>query len=215
VFYRYAYLVWLVVLGCLVSGCTPRVRELPAPSVTYAAPDALQPRLLEPRRLVIDWPETIRQKDVEQITLSIMPDEAGNQPPEGVTDLYQTHNVVATARLDLPGMQVNPAELNEPLLAGRTITFRWKIQASQPGSYRGTLWLHMELVPKAGGAVQEVLVLARPLEVQVVSVFGLPGNAARLAGLAGIGASLILIGLPALRKRFFRRKRRSTSMREE
>ncbi len=63
------------------------------------------------------------ESDVVRLTLEV--DDLGNITPtaqiEGnvvvgetieIPDLYETHNVTAEARLDLAGMQVQPAEVN-------------------------------------------------------------------------------------------------------
>jgi hypothetical protein len=166
-------LLWLAAWGLLMAGC--QARGEPA----FAS------------GLVLEWPETIRQNDRSEIVLVIGgPDESGPLP-----DLYQTHNVVAAAHLELPRMEAAPGTVREALQPGRTVTFRWRIRASQAGTYPGTVWLHLELVPKNGGAVEEVLVMARKIEIRAVTVFGLPADVARWVGAAGIAIS-ILLGYP-------------------
>jgi hypothetical protein len=123
--------------------------------------------------------------------------EAAGGPVEELPALFQSYNVVAVAHLELPGVEADLGTAREALQPGRTVTFRWKIRASQPGEYPGTVWLHLELVPKNGGAVEDVLVMARKIEIRAVTVFGMPADVARWVGLAGLGVSLGL-GYPFL-----------------
>jgi hypothetical protein len=162
------------------------------------------PTLLERRNLILEWPRTIREKDSELILLTIAMDEdgrltvtprPGDSTPVEIPDLYDTHSVVAVARLDLAGMEAYREDIREPLLPGKPVVFRWSIRPNEAGLYRGVVWLRLEFIPKAGGQVLEMVLMARPIEIQAVTVLGLPSDLARIFGGVGLVASTLL-GFP-------------------
>lgn len=195
---------------------TAATQPLPAPTQTMPSP-----ALVEARQIVLEWPEIIREKDSDFILLSLVMDADGKvtvtpEHPGSVTEgtpveipnLYATHNVVAAARLDIAGLDSWREEIREPMLPGRPVVFRWSIRAEESAVYRGVVWLHLEFVPKEGGTVERVTLLARPIEIECVSVMGLPGWAAR--GLGGFGVVVsTLLGYPFIQQfaaRIFKRR---------
>jgi hypothetical protein len=168
----------------------------------------LQPAVLENRQIVLEWPLKVREKDGAIIELEIAMDEQGRltatagvpgQPsvkvPINAPDLYSTYNLVAVGRLDMAGVEAFREERREPLQPGREVVFHWIIRADAARVYRGVVWLHLDLVPKSGAAVERVLLLARTVEVEAVTVFGLSGSAARCLGILGMAAS-VWLGYP-------------------
>lgn len=224
---RCARIISLAVVSSLIclllaAGCQSAVERLPTPTGVFPAPGAVltpqpnatpQPALLERRLLILEWPKTIREQDSELIVLTIAVDEQGQVTatvqspgqPDGeptsvdIPNLYDTHTILAVARLDLAGMEAYRENLREPLLPGNPVTFRWSIRANEPGIYRGVVWLRLELVPKAGGAVSEQLLLSRPIEIQAVTILGLSGSMARFLGGIGLIASTFL-GYPFIQR---------------
>lgn len=185
----------------LAIDLSPALRAAQHRPVVVLARHTSQPALLEQRLLVLDWPETMRENDSDGITLAIDTGEttlSTGTPKAAPGDIYATHNVLAVARLELAGLETRREDVREPLLPGRPTTFRWTVRAGGPGVYRGTIWLHLQLVPKNNGPVDELLILARPIEIRVVNVMGLPGNIARILGGVGIVISALL-GYPLLR----------------
>jgi hypothetical protein len=159
--------------------------------------------------------------DVIRLTLEV--DDLGNITPtaqiEGNTvvgetiqipDLYETHNVTAEARLDLAGMLVQPAEaIYEPLKRGQSATFYWSIHPQTPGTYRGTVWLHLNFAEKITGEQSRIAISAQMVQIKAVDFFGLSVTVARASGVAGsiVGG---VIGFPFLEdilKFFFKRRR--------
>jgi hypothetical protein len=176
----------------------------PQPNVTP------QPALLERRLLILEWPHTIREQDSELIVLTVAIDEAGqatatlhapgdDPTPIQIPNIYDTHVLLAVARLDLAGMEAYRENIREPLTPGEPTVFRWSIRANEAGVYRGVVWLRLEMVPRAGGAVSEQLLLSRPIEIRAVTVLGLPGSTARILGGIGLVASTIL-GYPFIQR---------------
>lgn len=216
---RCLLVVALLGLLAVLSGCQPAVEHLPTPTGVLPGPGAVltpqpdltpQPALLEKRQLILEWPRTIREKDSDLIVLTIAMDEAGqatatlqtpgkDPTPFEIPNLYDTHTILAVARLDLAGMEAYRENLREPLQPGQPAVFRWSVRANEAGIYRGVVWLHLELVPRAGGAVTELLLLSRPIEIRAVTLLGLSGSAARLFGGIGLVASTVL-GYPFIQR---------------
>jgi hypothetical protein len=170
----------------------------PTPAPT-AAPTVL-PALTESRRLNLEWPPKLREGDSGLIKMTLEIDDQGNLTPtaqfEGnvvrgetviIPNLYDTHNVVAEARLDMAGVEISPdGEISEPLRAGQAATFFWNIHTPQIGRFKGTVWLHLRFIPLSGDEQESrTVVSAQLIEVETVNFLGLGGTPARLLG--GVG----------------------------
>jgi hypothetical protein len=180
--------------------------------------------------IVLDWPQKMRQNDSAFILLTLAMEEegslaatstaggqAGEARPVDDPGIYATYNLVAIGRLDLAGVGAFRGEIREPLAPGRETVFRWRIRAREAGTYRGVVWLHVDLVRKDGGGLEQVLLLARPIEIAVVPVFGLPADVARALGWAGLVLSTLL-GYPFLQnwvKGLRRRRQEAASKKGE
>ena len=217
--------VWLILQLSACSAAIPNATFQPAsaatsiPTVILPHPTAApspQPVLSEKRQIVLEWPPKIRAKDSTYIVLSLVMNDQGqltataetpggqvNQQPVEIANLYDTYNVVAVARLDLPGMDSWRDEIRQPMRPGIPVVFRWSVRADEEGSYRGVVWLHLEFVPKTGGETERVVLLSRPIQIESVSYLGLPGWAAR--GLSGMGLLVsTLLGYPFVQPLFER-----------
>lgn len=186
----------------------PRDFVLPVPTLTSPESKQIDPSteqvrrlqvLLENRILVLERPVRIRKQDNAFIQLLIKINKRGivtvsaaapGQPSKKMTvevpGVYDVYNVVAIARLDLAGALVDGKEIRQPILPEKDAAFRWNIRANDTGTYRGVVWLHLDLVPKAGGTTDQVLLLARHFALEVVSVFGLPAKVVGLVGFIGL-----------------------------
>jgi hypothetical protein len=163
-----------------------------------------QPAIPEYRRLTLEFPPVIRTGDSVRIRMQLEVDDRGNLTPTAVVEgnvvtgevvqipnLYETHNVIAEAHLDMAGMDVQPSgTISEPLSPGSSVTFFWSVRPTKSGKYEGTAWLHLRFVPKGGGEESRIPVSAQFLDIEARSFLGfLNGGAAR-----GIGALGSLIG---------------------
>ena len=184
---------------------------------TQSAPDALpdtgggeeepQPAIPESRRLTLEFPPEMRTGDSARIRLQLEVDERGNITPTAIVEgnvvtgevveipnLYETHFVVAEARLDMAGMEVQPpGMISEPLNPGKSATFYWSVRPQESGRYEGTVWLHLRFIPIStleGERESRIAVSAQFLEIEAKSFLGfLNGGTAR-----GIGALGSLVG---------------------
>lgn len=187
--------------------------ETPTPAASLPEPQAspAPAQLLERRRLVWEWPAQLREGDADVVDLRLKMDAQGTLTPtaqvgghvvegEGVEipNLYDTHNLVVEARLDLVGFEMTPqGEVSEPLRPGEEVVFRWTVRCKEAGNYRGTLWVALNLVPKAGGDSIRQVLLAAPVDIEVRSVWGLPAQTVRILGGIGTAVSTVL-GIPFL-----------------
>jgi hypothetical protein len=171
---------------------------------TENTPQTPQPAIPESRRLTLEFPPVIRTGDSARIRLQLEVDEQGNVTPTAVVEgnvvkgevvqipnLYETHNVIAEANLDMAGVEVQPSGIiSEPLSPGQSVTFYWSVRPTESGKYEGTVWLHLRFVPKGGGEESRIPVSAQFVEIESKSFMGfLNGGTAR-----GIGALGSLIG---------------------
>jgi len=183
----------------------------PTGSVQPTSVPVQQPALQEARTLLLEWPPIIRAGDSDIIRLTLEVDDLGNIIPtaemEGhavtgetiyIPNVYETHNVVAEARLDLAGMQVSPEEMSsQALLPGERAYFFWSVHPDEVGKYRGVVWFFLRFVPLDGGLESERAVAAQDIEIQVVSFLGLQAGPARILGAVG-GFLSTVFGIPFL-----------------
>ena len=185
------------------------------------------PAIPETRRLTLEFPAKMRagvEGDVVRLMLEV--DDLGNITPTAqiagnvvvgetieIPDLYETHNVTAEAQLDLAGMQVQPAgTIYEPLKRGQSATFYWSIRPQEPGTYRGTVWLHLNFADKSTGEQSRIAVSAQIVEIEAVDFFGLSVNVVRTSGVIGsvVGG---VVGFPFIEdiiKFIFKRRKKKT-----
>lgn len=172
-------------------GFTPEMMTLP--EMDAPAP----PAVLETRTLRLEAPAAIRagDSDLVQLTLDSGAETISSTPGASVAvtqtvsfpNVYNTHSVLAEARLDLAGAQVSPAGLvSQSLLPGRAVTFYWSVRPAEASTYRGVVWLYLRFIPLGGGVDTQLALSAQPLEIQGADLFGLTGEAARLLGVLGV-----------------------------
>ncbi|HMD88464.1 MAG TPA: hypothetical protein VKF38_04820 [Anaerolineaceae bacterium] len=182
-------------------------------SEKFPTPVPEQASLQEKRLLSIEWPSSIRVGDSDIIRLMLEVDMQGQITPTvevsghkilgrkiSIPDLYDADNIFAEARLDMAGMQVSPdGAVRQTMLPGQTLIFYWSISPNQAGTYRGTLWVYLDLVPKSGGEMDQRTLLAYRIDIQSNTVLGLSATTARWFGAGGAVFSSIL-GFPFLEK---------------
>jgi hypothetical protein len=181
------------------------------------------PASLESRRVTLEFPSQIRLGDSDIVRLTLEVDELFGLTPTAqvagnvvqgetvqIPSLYETHNVIAEARLDMAGVEISPpGTTSEPLLPGQSVTFFWSVRTEAGGTYRGTVWLHLRFVDKVSGAESRRAVSAQQIELQAVNFLGMSAGVAR--GLGAVGSVLGgILGIPFLEeivRTFFRRRK--------
>jgi hypothetical protein len=203
----------------------PAVVETRVAQPTQAASVQLPPAVPEARMLTLEYPSAIRAGDSDVVRLTLEVDDLGNLTPtvsvagnttQGqvilVPDVYETHNVVAEARLDLAGVDVKPEGLvSEPLLRGKKVTFYWSVQPAEIGHFKGTVWFYLHFVPRGVGEESRQALSAQPIEIDATALLGLKAGWARWLGLAGTFLGTVL-GFPFLEQLllvFWKRIRRA------
>jgi hypothetical protein len=182
---------------------------------TQAQVVELPPAVPEMRMLTLEYPPSIRAGDSDRVRLTLEVDDQGNLTPtvsvEGnitqgqvvvIPNVYETHNVLAEARLDLAGVDVRPSEtISETLLPGQKATFFWSVKPSDIGNFKGTVWFYLHFVPKADGVESRQALSAQIIEINSTALFGIKAGVARWLGLAGTFIGSIL-GFPFLEQIF-------------
>jgi hypothetical protein len=188
----------------------PMILPTKAANLPTVAPSP-QPAIQEARRLVLDFPPTIRVGGSDVVKLVLEMDDQGDLTPTAevaghqvqgekisIPNLYDTHHVLAEARLDMAGVQVVPGDtISEPLLPGKSAIFYWSVSPYQVSNYRGTVWCHLKFLPKEGGDALDRPIFARTIQINSVTLLGLSVVPAKLLG--SFGAILgTVIGFPFL-----------------
>ena len=208
-------------LACAFSGSQPSAPVSTArPAILPTAPAAvptqvqgtdLPPAILESRLLTLEFPPLIRAGDSDVVRLTLEVDDQGKLTPTvsaagnvtqgqviNIPNVYETHNIMAEARLDMAGVDIRPREtVSESLLPGQKLTFYWSILPADVGKYKGTVWFFLRFIPKTGGIESRQALSAQLIEIEATSLFGIKAELARWLGFSGALLSSIL-GFPFL-----------------
>jgi hypothetical protein len=187
-------------LGLLVWACIPLKRQmlvktiLPAEMQAPAGSQGSGEAVLQARRAVVEWPESLRIGDRTMISLAFEPVQnqtSANNRTNGLKDAYTSYNLMAEGRLEVAGLSVNPANpVRESLLTGQTVKLKWTIGALETGKYLGNVWLWLRFLPLDGSSASEVPIFVQEVDIRATSMLGLGGPQARLLGGMGIIAGL-------------------------
>jgi len=196
-------------LACGVGAGVPAPVPTQAASPTQAVDAPRQPAIPERRMLLLEYPATLRAGDADRVILTLEVDELGNLTPTAqvggnviqgeiieIPNVYDTHNLMAEARLDMAGMQVQPAEtVSETMLPGQKVVFFWSIRPQEVGNYKGTVWFYLRFIPKDGSPGLRQAISAQLIEIDAVTLFGLKAGPARWLGMFGTVVGVVL-GFP-------------------
>jgi hypothetical protein len=155
--------------------------------------------------------------------LTLEVDAAGNLVPTAETtghqttaqivqipNLFNTHHVLAEARLDLAGVQVDPPGLmSQTLLPGQRVDFSWSVKPEGVGTFRGNVWFYLRFIPINGGPESQRTISAQPIQIRSVDLLGLTGTPSRVLGVLGtlVGSALGLDNLVSWAWKLIRRKK--------
>jgi hypothetical protein len=193
----------------VAPAATPAAENTPTPEVPELTVSTPEPAIPEMRRLTLEFPPKIRAGDSDIVRLTLEVDTSGNITPTAVINgnvvtgdvieipnLYDTHHVIAEARLDMAGMQISPPDLSsQTLLPGQSIRFFWSVRPNEVGMYRGTVWLFLRFVDKVSGEESRNAISAQTVEIDAVNLFGVSAGIVRVAG--GVGSVVgAVVGFP-------------------
>jgi hypothetical protein len=152
----------------------------------------------EARSVVLEYPKEMREGDSDVVLLTLAAAENGltataqfadhttSETTVQIPNVYDTHSVQAEAQIDLPGANANPAApIVLPVVPGQKVTFAWTLKPDLAGTYRGVVTMLLIFTPLAGGESTRQMLYSQALGVDVVNLFGIGGQPARLMGLAG------------------------------
>ncbi len=225
-------------LACFSSVAEPPAAEnppepvfsptgVPTPGTDQANTPVSPPAAAIPerRRVTLEFPPQIRAGDSDIVRLTLEVDDLGGLTPtasfEGnqvtgetveIPNLYETHNVIAEARLDLAGAEVRPSEIvRAPMGPEQSVTFYWSVRPLSKGTFKGTAWLFLRFVDKLTGEESQMAVSAQVVSIKTTDLFGFSAGFARTTGAIGtlIGG---IAGFPFFEdilKLIFRRLRKS------
>jgi hypothetical protein len=178
-------------IAFLTWGYWPVHRELRVRPVSAAAGSAEKDALtlLLPPKIRVGEPGVVRLTLKVDALKDFLPAAGGTES----SSIYKTHNVIVEARLDLPGVFIQPSELiSAPVSQGQTAVFYWTLRPADAGKFRGTIWLYLRVVDKSTGEERRETVSAQIIEIESVKFLGLVVNQVRLIGLVGAVAGLFL-----------------------
>lgn len=160
---------------------------LAAESLQVGGAEPAQPAIPESRRLILEYPPRMRSGDSLRVRMQLEVDQSGTIIPtamvEGnvikteffeIPNVYETHNVIAEARLDMAGMDVRPSgSIIEPMEPGQSVSFLWSVSPEEAGRYEGMVWLHLRFVSRSDGKTSRVPVSVQFIEIESSSFLGI------------------------------------------
>lgn len=175
---------------------TPQATKLAPDINTDVNADTAPPTIKETRRLILEWPATMRKGDADLIRITLEIDEDGDITPtveiEGheskgekitIPDLYDSHIVKVKPQLNLSGISFTPSKPTEKTLRrGENLSFYWSINPSTEGDFFGTASLQLSFTPKDGGNITTISLADQIFKIKVRTLFGMSGRTARLVG---------------------------------
>ena len=159
--------------------------------IPTGAQGSATPRM-EARQIVLEWPHSMRIGESGEIILKFEPLDGGTDLQNlsnGTIDIYSTNNIMAEARFEVAGITVNPVNpRRESMPAGQTVRFKWEVGTDEEGSYAGTVWLSLRLLPLDGGEAMQMPIYIQQINLKTTSLLGL--NESMAYWLGGLGLLL-------------------------
>jgi hypothetical protein len=154
----------------------------------------------------LEWPSALHLGESDLVRLSLVPYQGGyvvtaefpehqvQGQPLPVTHLAG-YTLSGVARLDGIGFDISPgSEIEYPLSADETVTWRWTLSPKSAGQQRLSISLALRWTPDPGNPAppKQQEAFSRPLTIQVSSVFGMSRAQAMTTGFLGLvfGAGL-------------------------
>lgn len=175
----------------------------------------------EYRSITLEYPSKMHEGDSDVIILTLEADDQGltataqfgehtiDETTVEIPNLYETHSVRVETQIDLPGADINPTEpIIMQLVQGQKASFLWTTKPETAGTYRGVVRMFLLATPLAGGQELRQALYAQALEIDVVNLFGIGGQEARMMGLAGTIFGMIFSYEDIFKLLFGRRRRK-------
>jgi len=152
------------------------------------------------REVRLEYPEQIRLNDRAQVRISfeVAADGTGgqNEPDSTIGSTADAVHAVAEARLEIPDASVRPPDsIHEALAAEKPLQFYWTVVLRAPGEYRGTAWSFLTIQDESSAGSRRIALGAQNVEIRSITLLGMSGEAARIAGGLSLIAGLVF-GLP-------------------
>lgn len=110
------------------------------------------------------------------------------------SDLIDQYNINFESQLELPGILQDPSgKVGQKFVKNKPLNFDWKLFPINRGTYQGTLWLYVNLIPEnPSGKPIKKTILAKPIQIEVSTIFGLSSYSIKIFGIVILVLSLIL-----------------------
>jgi hypothetical protein len=193
----------LLSLGLLVWAILPNKREVvmlvlpPIEMWQSSSGREIAPAILETRRVRLEYPESLRIGDQGVILLNLETVKEDPSSPiiqNGLSNAYNSYNVMAEAKFEVAGVRVEPANPTRVSMPpGQPVRFKWQISAEQAGAYGGNVWLSLRFLPLDGSTPIQEPIYVKEVWIKTTSLLGFSGTTARLVGGVGVLLSLLLV----------------------
>lgn len=137
-----------------------------------------------PQAILVTWQERVRLGQSFEARLQLPAVEGVDQPA----------TAQAQAVLELNDAIVEPGfELRQTVTPGRAVTFIWQVAVQHEGNLQGRMWFFWNVT--IDGKEERLPVLARPVELSVDAILGLPVWVVQIFAAGGVigGVSLWLL----------------------
>ncbi|MDZ4158698.1 MAG: hypothetical protein U1B80_02815, partial [Anaerolineaceae bacterium] len=136
-------------------------------------------------RFTLEHPASLRLGESGRVLLLVNVEDAQQAAEKGwQTGSEAKTNWVFETRLDMPLVHANPSDwTQEPYLKGQTLRYQWTIEPESVGRYAGTMWVYLTRVDSEKGILHRQALIARRLDIQTWSPFGLNLLGVRWIGL--------------------------------
>ncbi len=154
-----------------------------------------KPLSMPVRQVKLEWPESMRIGEVQQIQLDFEPvaGAQANDSGRGYGDIYTQYNLMAEARYEGAGVNVSPGgATRESLPPGSIVRFSWRVSTKEAGSYTGRVWLSLRYLPLDGSEAAQAPIYIQDVRIKITSLLGLDESKAYVIGGLGVATGLVL-----------------------
>lgn len=159
------------------------------------------------RSITIQYPEYLKLGEVGQVKVGISADDQENpgrtRKPnfETAKSVGQERNELnIETRLDMPNVKMEPAgTLSSALVEQSQLKFSWQLKPFEKGNYSGTVWIYLIEISRDNEPSHKQLLLTKPIQIDVISILGLPLYMIKIFGFLMLGLTLIA-GYPFIKK---------------